>query len=185
MIEQIEPTLNLPALLERSRRLDRYALEELHDLLYPLVYRYVCFRLASSKISQEITAQIFQNFLNTLTKRSHSRKQPLVWLIKLTDEYVNDSNTMKDKNYNADKEPKVNTKQAVNEEYSGENNDNIGTALRQLKPIHQHILALRFTTQASLEQTALLMDKPIRRVRSLQWQALQALYDRLESGKMK
>ena len=52
-------------------------------------------------------------------------------------------------------------------------------AIRQLTPEQQHVLALRFSQELSLEETAAVMGKTITAVKVLQFRAVQALRQRM------
>jgi RNA polymerase sigma-70 factor (ECF subfamily) len=54
-------------------------------------------------------------------------------------------------------------------------NHQLRQAIRQLTPEQQHVLALRFTENYSLEQTASQMKKSINAIKALQFRAIETL----------
>ena len=68
-------------LYARARRLEPQALTELHDQLYPVVYRYVCFRLEDHQVVEDIAAEVFLRLLDALHERPDSIRETKAWLM--------------------------------------------------------------------------------------------------------
>ena len=77
-------------LLEGARRLDRNALEALHDRYYPQVYRYVYFRLGEAQSSAQVAAQVFTRLLAALGKKRGPKTNLEAWLFAQAARLVDD-----------------------------------------------------------------------------------------------
>ena len=168
-----------PDLLSGARRLDRNALEALHDRYYPQVYRYVYFRLGEGQSSAQITAQVFIHLLEALGKRRGPHKNLESWLFSQAAQLVDDQ-------YQT---PAVQGYQsliarAASQQSADADADDYSRAYRQilfvqraiadLSPDEQHFLALRFSQPRSLGEVADLMGKSLRSMRVLQERTLKS-----------
>ncbi|MEW5867680.1 MAG: sigma-70 family RNA polymerase sigma factor [Chloroflexota bacterium] len=171
-------------LLSRARRLDRYALGELHERYYPQVYPYVYFRLGDEPASQDIAAEVFLRFLEAARRRRGPRRDLSAWLLstaaRLVDERLQagGENTSRHSERPSlldhlpgldDQEAQLQTLQARQ-------------ALQSLPPDLQHFLALRFACPCTLEEASARLEKAGGDTRGLQFRALSALRRALEKS---
>ena len=54
------------ALLARARKLDPRALAQIHDELYPEIYRYALYRIGDAEAAADVAAEVFVRLLNAL-----------------------------------------------------------------------------------------------------------------------
>src|SRR5262245_43113214 len=54
------------ALLARARELDPRALGQIHDELYPEIYRYALYRIGDPEAAADVAAEVFVRLLNAL-----------------------------------------------------------------------------------------------------------------------
>ena len=166
-------------LLDGARRLDRNALEALHDRYYPPVYRYIYFRLGEERSSAQISAQVFAHLLGSLQKKRGPKENLEAWLLaqaaRLVDAHLHDppergSPSLAARLAGRQRQPQPGEQGS---DRTGEF-DFVQRALAGVSSDEQHYLALRFTTRHSLGEIADLLGKPVRAVRALQFRALSA-----------
>jgi RNA polymerase sigma-70 factor (ECF subfamily) len=162
-------------LMERARKFDREALTEIHDQFYPLVYRYVRFRLDDEPACEDITSEVFTRFLQAL-KRSERKIEDLRgWLFGTASNLVHDyyRNRYRRPVDNLDDHEslaEIHTTESVTDRkfILAE----LRLAIQQLTPDQQNVLALRFSQELSLEETAHLCGKTVNAIKVLQFRAL-------------
>jgi RNA polymerase sigma factor (sigma-70 family) len=183
-------------LLARAHRLDRNALGLLHQAHYTAVYGYVHFRLADVQVCQEITAQVFQQFLQALRKRRAPHYNLPGWMFQTAARLV-DQHLRKTGKFRLAKAPDLPAEallpigdklhQSAGTEHPagvepmvGKNHPSQVYAALQSMPFDlQHFLALRFSQMHTLSEVAQLMEKPEQQVRELQQRALATLRKQL------
>jgi RNA polymerase sigma-70 factor (ECF subfamily) len=160
--------LDAENLLERARRLDRNALGQVYDRYYPEVYRYVAYRLSDEQGSEEIASRVFLSFLEAIEKRSGPTRNLPGWLLetagKITSEQLGRIS------------PTPLLTQGVKRKEGTR-----GKVEALLPAEQQHLLALRFAQDRSLDETAELAGKTPQQVNYLQYRSLIALSGRSAS----
>jgi RNA polymerase sigma-70 factor (ECF subfamily) len=166
------------SLLERARKFDHEALAALHDQLYPVVYRYVRFRLDDDQASEDITSEVFLRFLNTLRQSERAIQDARAWMLGTASNLVHDFYRLKYRRPQENIEDHESliapqsTEAVVETRFTSEE---IRRVMQHLTGDQQHVLALRFSQELSLEETAQIMNKSVNAVKVLQFRALAAL----------
>ena len=168
--------------LARSKKIDAQQLAALHDKLYPVVYRYVRYRLDDPQVCEDISSEVFLNLIDALTRRDHTIKNIRAWLLGTASNLINDYLRI------AYKRPIENLdEQEIPDDRSPEDaaelksqHQMVRAAMQHLTPEQQHVLALRFADERSIEETAKLMGKTIGAVKTMQFRALTALKELLD-----
>ena len=180
-----EGPMSSETILARARQLDPQILAGIHDQFYPVVYRYVRYRLDDDQICEDIAAEVFLRLLNALHQKRGPSQNLQGWLLGTASHLVNDHlrnryvrkfNSLEDQVLVSSHS----TEQAVDEAWQDRE---IRIAMVQLTDEQQHVLALRFSEDRSLEETAKLMGKTIGAVKTLQFRALASLRRILEGRK--
>ena len=169
------PLLGDNELLERARRLDQQALGEIHDRYYSEVYRYVRYRLAHKQLCEDITSEVFLRFLDALNRQRGPTTNLHGWLIGTASHLVNDHLRGKYRR----------TLENIDE--TAEHlliDQQVRQAFDQLTTDQQHVLALRFGQELSLDETARTVGKSITAVKALQFRALASLKRLIEQNKI-
>lgn len=179
-------SINLDDLLKRARHLDNNALGQIHDHYYPVVYRYVRFRMEDERVCEDITSEVFLRFLDALQKKRGPTQNLRGWLMGTASNLVNDHlrhryrqpvENLEDSNIEAlagDDEPLESSWEGTWQKQQ------VRHALARLTDEQQHVLALRFAEELSLEETAKTIGKTITAVKALQFRALASLRRWLE-----
>ncbi len=165
-------------LFARIQSMDPHALAELHDQLYPQVYRYVCYRVDDPHLCEDITAEVFVRLLDVLHTRKNDIQSVKAWLFGTANHLVIDHLRQK---YRRPVE-NIDTQNHLTDGTSPEKvsdhhfvQHELRRALQKLTKEQQHVLSLRFSQELSIEETAQLMKKSVSAVKVLQFRALAAL----------
>ena len=163
--------------IEGLKRLDHQAISLIYDRYFPLVYRYVHYRLNDLAQVEDLASEVFMRLLEAAKKGKGPDSNIKAWLLSTASHVVNDHHR---KTYRRPTE-------AISESLSdgaptptetSEQRDRqrrVRQALSQLTPEQQHVLDLRFGQELSLEETATIMKKNVNAVKQLQFRALAAL----------
>ena len=171
--------------LEGAKNLDPRMLAAIHDHFYPIVYRYVRYRLDDEDVCEDITSEVFLRMLNALHKKRGPRKNLQGWLLGTASHLVNDhlrlryrrkTESIEDKHLVSPHLPEQVVEDAFRQQ-------EVRQAIQRLTTEQQHVLALRFSDDRTLEETAALMGKTIGAVKTLQFRALASLRRFLEERK--
>jgi RNA polymerase sigma-70 factor (ECF subfamily) len=166
-------------IIARAQRLEPSALAEIHDQYYPQVYRYVRYRLDDEHVCVDITAEVFLRLLDAL----HGKRGPTHylrgWLFGTASNMVNDHlrtryarkiESIDEENFERAAEGHLGD--SYDEEWMQQQ---VANALRELTPEQQHVLALRFSDERSLDETANILGKSVTAVKALQFRAIASL----------
>jgi RNA polymerase sigma-70 factor (ECF subfamily) len=147
--------------LDSLRRLDSQAVAAVYDRYYPEVYRYVRYRLGDETLAEDLASEVFIRLLEAeLVRRGPETN--LRGLYRRPLEQLDETH--------ASSAPAP-----VEEVETREHTLFLQGALTHLTAEQQHVLALRFSQDFSLEETAALMRKNVNAVKQLQYRALAAL----------
>lgn len=170
--------------LVRARRLDQDTLTKIHDRYYPEVYRYVRYRLDNEQVCEDITSEVFLRLLDALHKNRGPNENLRGWLFGTASNLVNDHLRQR---YARKEEPLENSAHSLTDDEHPEGTyddawmqQQVRDAFRELTPEQQHVLALRFSQERSLDETASIMGKTITAVKALQFRAVASLRRVLE-----
>jgi RNA polymerase sigma-70 factor (ECF subfamily) len=160
-----------------ARQLEPHFLAEIHDQYYPVVYRYVRYRLDDEIVCEDIAAEVFLRLVDALHRRHAEIRNPRAWLLGTASHLVNDHLRAR---YHHPSMP-LEDQEIVDRDHPEEaietrfRRGSIREAIQRLTAEQQHVLALRFAEEYSLEETAQVMGKTIGAVKTLQFRALGAL----------
>jgi RNA polymerase sigma-70 factor, ECF subfamily len=167
--------------LARARRLDSSALAQIHDRYYPEVYRYVRYRLDDQQACEDITSEVFLRFLDALHRQRGPTKSLRGWLMGTASNLVNDhlrhhyarpTENLEDNGETENLNDGMSPESSLDDSLQRRN---VRQAVRQLTMEQQHVLALRFSEERSLDETARIIGKSVTAVKALQFRALASL----------
>lgn len=164
-------------LLERARRFEEQALEEIYNDHSPGIYRYAMRLLGDQDLAEESVAETFSRFLIALKNEGGPRENLRAYLYRVAHNWITDY-------YRRQPPPTV----ALNPDLTdGQENDPEQTlvenieaqavrqALRYLTPGQQQVIVLKFLEGWRNDQIAKAMDMPVGAVKSLQHRGLKSL----------
>lgn len=170
---------NWDLVILNNPKFDPILLEQIHDLYYPAIHRYIDFRLSDSLIVDQTTRQVFVHLAEAIHKRPKSIGNLQVWLFdsaaRLVDQQL-DHHPQEEFDNNPDPDQKDHSQ----EDESIWLRHLVRTALHQLPNEYQHILALRFCETRSVDEVARLSGLPMNDVKTIQYIALVSLRELLE-----
>jgi RNA polymerase sigma-70 factor (ECF subfamily) len=163
--------------LDGLNRLDPQVISSIFDRFFPIVFRYVRYRVSDDAHSEDIASDVFVRMLEATKNGKGPDKNIKAWLLSTASHAVNDHHR---KNYRRPTEEiteSIQDFQATPAETSElrERQRRVQLALSKLTPEQQHVIALRFGQELSLEETAVVMKKNVNAVKQLQLRALAAL----------
>jgi RNA polymerase sigma-70 factor (ECF subfamily) len=163
--------------LDGLRRLDSKAVEAFYDRYYPEIYRYVCYRLDDETLSEDIASEVFIRFLEAGRRQRGPETNLRGWLFSTANHVVNDHlrHWYRHPFEQLDENHASNGPAPAEEVEHREHTCSLQVALAALTTGQQHVLALRFGQDFSLEETAAVMKKNVNAVKQLQLRALAAL----------
>ena len=163
--------------LSRAQKLEPHALTIIHNELYPVVYRYVRYRLDDEQTCEDITSEVFLRFLTALDTQRKSIQNLQAWMLgtashlvfdHLRSHYQRPVEELDDDTLVSPHLPEEAVEQAWQQQ-------EIRSSINKLTIEQQHVLTLRFSEERSLEETAQALGKSIGAVKILQFRALAAL----------
>lgn len=173
-------------LLKQAQSLDSQALAELHDRYYPIVYRYILFRVGDVPLSEDLTSEVFLALLDALKNNRLRGDNLRAWLLATAGHRVQDEYR---KRYHRPQEnlddhellpDGLDTEEKADHAHEREQ---VRAALQQLSEDQQHVLTLRFSQELNIEETARALGRTVSAVKVIQFRAVQTLRKLLEESK--
>ena len=164
--------------LEGLRALDPQAITDVHNRFYPAIYRFLRYRLSDETAAEDLAAEVFVRLLEALHEGRGPENNIRGWLMGTAAHMANDYYR---KQYSR---PVV----ELSEELPGNHADDphsvaeskehkrlVQESLQKLTEEQRQVLALRFGSGFSLDETAEAMGKKANAIKALQFRALEAL----------
>jgi len=175
------------ARLRRARALDRGALTAIYDEYHQPLYRYIYRQVHEVETARDLTAEVFRRFLQALQQRKGPDQQLRAWLYRtaynvVVDHYRRQTHRrhlpLEEELVNANDDPARLAEDQILAEQ-------VKSALEQLTPDQRQVISLKFLEGLSNAEAAMILNKPVGAVKSLQHRALAALQRQLVKGKEK
>jgi RNA polymerase sigma-70 factor (ECF subfamily) len=161
-------------LLAQAKQLDSCALAEIYDFYGPRLYGYAMRLLGDACSAEDCVAETFSRFLQAVQAHRGPNDYLQAYLFRTLHNLVVDHyrhqptiETMDD-----DSPSGENTEQRADQRLRQEC---VRAAIRQLTSAQQQVIALKFLEGWDNQEIALVLDKPIGAVKSLQHRALSHL----------
>lgn len=166
------------------RDLAPQAVGAIYDQYFADVFRYILYRLNDADAAEDIAGDVFVGLLEAVQAGRGPTVSVKAWLLSTASHMVTDHlrrhyrrPTERIEDELADPAPTPGD-QVEGQERAGE----FQLAYRQLTDEQQHVLALRFGEEYSLEETAAVLKKKVNAVKALQFRALAALQRKMGRG---
>jgi RNA polymerase sigma-70 factor (ECF subfamily) len=171
-------------LLNRARSLDREALEQIHDMYYVPIFRYVAFRVNEHEVAEDLTSEVFTRLLSALRDHTAPQKTLRGWLFSVASRVVKDHYR---KQY---RRPQVALDDSIPNPDSGPaqqvesmlTNDDLRQAVTELTEEQQQVIALRFGFEMPIRDVAQTIGKSEGAIKMLQARAIATLSRKLVPG---
>ena len=163
--------------LSGLKELDAKVIGAVYDRYYPDVFRYVRFRLSDENAAQDIASDVFVRLLEASQKGRGPQTNLKAWLLGTASHIVTDHHrrTYRRPTDSLSENMLDPLALPVDEFDHREQTRLVRSALKDLTPEQQHVLALRFGEGYSIEETAAVMQKNVNAVKALQFRALASL----------
>ncbi len=172
-----------PNLLKRIRQWDEAALAEVYDIYAPALYRYAYRLTGHAQTAQDIVSDTFQRFLVALRNGAGPEQHLSAWLYRVAHNLVVDFYRRQPQDEPAVLDGDMPLIGRDSEEVyilQQESADRVRAALRQLTPLQQQVLALRFLEEMSNAEIGEIVGRAEGAIKGLQHRALTALRRVLE-----
>ncbi len=164
-------------ILERAKRFEAQALEEIFDAFSPGIYRYAYRLLGDEDLARECMSETFSRFLGALKRHSGPDTYLQAYLYRIAHNWVTDHYRSKtpptlplDVELAAD--PVDDPHQRLADEMT---NQQLRQALALLTPDQRQVIVLKYMEDWENESIAESMNKHIGAVKALQHRGLEAL----------
>lgn len=171
--------------LRRAKSFDRNALAAIYDEYYQPLYRYIYRQVGEVDTTRDLTSAVFQRFLQAL-KQSNGPDQYLkAWLYRTAHNVVIDHYRRQKHRQHLplDEELHLAADDPVRLAERQASAEVVRAALQQLTPDQRQVIVLKFLEGMSNQEAAMVLDKPVSAVKSLQHRALAALQRLLTSDR--
>jgi RNA polymerase sigma-70 factor (ECF subfamily) len=166
-------------LLQAARNHQRDALIAIYDTYQAQIYAYAYRTLLDADMAEECTAVTFHRFLEALQKGKGPTAHLRAYLYRIAHNWMMDTFRKKERVQLASEdiaENKSDGKASPNELFVQQQTSvELQKQLATLTPDQREVVVLRFVDENSLEDTALILHKPVGAVKSLQNRALTHL----------
>lgn len=165
-----------------THSLDRKTLATIYDDYQPLIYRYIYRRTGEIEVARDLTAGVFERFLQAVGKGKGPAGNLRAWFYRVAHNIVVDHyRRQQHRNHVPLYDEALMTDDgpddAVERQLQAER---LRSALNQLTADQQQVVSLKFMEGLSNQEVADVLDKPVGAVKSLQHRALAALHRQLD-----
>lgn len=167
---------DLKHVIEQTNQHDLSALGQLYDHFAPQLKRYLDFRLAPGPTAQQIHRQVFDHYLTALQEQPQSASDPARLLFTAAQRYTDQ---VLSQTAPTPTQSSANPAGAIQKETEWLS-QLVRRSLSKLTIEQQHLLALRFSTDFSIEEIARLLGQHPNQVKTLQFASLEQLRLHLE-----
>jgi RNA polymerase sigma-70 factor, ECF subfamily len=160
------------------RDLNPEIISAIHNRYFSDVYRFAMYRIGDGAIAEDISSEAFTRLLEAVHAKRGPKSNIKGWLIGTTSNLVNDFYRKK----YAHQEEELSGNSMVEVDHdpitlveSINFQAQVRAAVNELTEEQQQVIALRFSGELSLEETARIMGKKINAIKALQFRALSSL----------
>lgn len=167
--------------LQRARSFDRQALAAIYDEYQQPIYRYIYRQVGDTEVARDLTADVFQRFLQALQKGQGPEEQLKAWLYRVAHNNVIDYYRRRQHRQHLPLDERL-VESGESPATLAERNisaKQVREALVHLTPDQRQVITLKFLEGFSNVEVADILNKPIGAVKSLQHRALAALQRQL------
>ncbi len=162
---------------DRLENLEPDSVAAIYDAYFPAIYRYIHYRLGDEQLAEDMASDTFVRLLEAVKSGRGPRTNLKGWLTATASHLIADHLRLIYRRQTQELSDDLHdhASSVIEEIDRRQRNVSIRKALAQLPPTQQHVLALRFGSGYSLEETAAAMNKNVNAVKALQFRALAAL----------
>ncbi len=165
------------AILERARRFEAEALEEIFDTYSPGIYRYAYRLLGDVELARECMSETFSRFLDALKRDSGPDNYLQAYLYRIAHNWVTDYYRSKTPpNLTLEVEMRIDQSDEPQEVVAQRlTSEQLRNALSLLTPDQRQVIVLKYLEDWEIEAIAQTLHKPVGAVKALQHRAIESL----------
>jgi RNA polymerase sigma-70 factor (ECF subfamily) len=176
-VTSVEPTEDAALAVQASQG-DVSAFGKLYDKHVDAIYRYVYYRVRDDAEAEDLTSDVFMRALKAIS-RYEPRQAFLAWLYRIARNAVIDRARRGGRQVSFEDALEHPTADQIVEPdieiLSRSDSDSLRKALRQLTPLQQEVIVLRFLEGYSTQEIANIVGKREGTIRGIQFRAIGAL----------
>jgi RNA polymerase sigma-70 factor, ECF subfamily len=165
------------AILERAKRFEAQALEEIFDKYSQGIFRYAFRLLGDTELARECMAETFSRFLTALKRESGPDTYLQAYLYRIAHNWVTDFYRSKiPPNLPLDDQVPANQVEQPEQKLSAAmTNEQLRLALTLLTPDQRQVIILKYLEDWENDAIAISLNKPVGAIKALQHRALETL----------
>jgi RNA polymerase sigma-70 factor, ECF subfamily len=165
-------------ILERARRFEAQALEEIFDKYSQGIFRYAFRLLGDTELAKECMAETFSRFLSALKHESGPETYVQAYLYRIAHNWVTDFYRSKiPPSLPLDGQLPANPVEQPEQRFSAEmTNQQLRLALTLLTSDQRQVIVLKYLEDWENDAIAMALNKPVGAVKALQHRGLEALH---------
>jgi RNA polymerase sigma-70 factor (ECF subfamily) len=166
------------ALIRAAQKGDRNAVGTLYDTYADKIYRYLFFRVNDRATAEDLTADVFLNFVEAIGTYVIGESPLIAWLYRvaharLVDHYRRQNRVAKESNLD---DLALGVEDDTDSQLmSNHRQEKVRIALDMLTAEQKQVIIFRFIESYSLQKTAELMGKTVGAIKVMQYRALQSM----------
>lgn len=163
--------------LKHLRALDPETISKVHNRYFPEIFRYARYRLGDPSAAEDVAGEVFVRLLEALHSGRGPSESLRGWLFGTASNLVSDSFRHRYKHETEELSEDMMVKGLDPHELAEQQDEFnvVRDASSNLTRDQQHVLALRFGSALSVQETANIMGKEPNAIKALQFRALGAL----------
>jgi len=171
--------------LDSEKALDGERLAAIYDEYYQPIYRYVYRQVGEVETARDLTSEVFHRLLRAAQNGDSPNRNSKAWLYRtahniVVDHYRRQQHRrhlpLEDELISAEDDPAATAERHLSAAQ-------VRSALQHLTPDQRQVIILKFLEGLSNQEVAVVLDKPVGAVKSLQHRGLAALQRQLASDK--
>lgn len=164
--------------IDGLRALDPQTITDVHNRFYPVIYRYFRYRINDAELSEDLTADVFVRLLEALHTGRGPRSNLRGWLMGMASHMVNDHYRRFYSRVDVEFSEEIEIDHYADPHHEIEIKEDqryLRSSMSKLTEQQKQVLALRFGSGFTLEETAETMGKNVNAIKALQFRALESL----------
>ena len=173
-------------LLNRAKELDPVALRALHQAFYPMVARYIQYKVGDPRTAEDLCGEVFVRLLEALRRGKGWRESPRGWVMGIARNIVVDHYRQQGRVTEvalAEELPASETSDPTRHALQNERHRLLRQAIDHLTDEQREVVLMRFIKGFDIQDVAEALNKSPGAIKALQHRALRALATRLQTLK--
>jgi RNA polymerase sigma-70 factor (ECF subfamily) len=164
-------------LIARAKKGDPEAFACIYDECHPAVFRYICCRVGSDAVAEDLTSEVFVRLVDKIDGFTYRGRPLLAWLYTIARNLVNDHHRTKGRAEMValDESLEGNTADPEDAANSALDQERLAQAMDELTEDQRQVIILKFFEGLENRTVAQVLDKSYGAVKALQHRGLGAL----------